>query len=631
MDYAASPEFLGLQEAVAGRYSLDAEIGRGGMGIVYRARDVTLDRVVALKLLPPELARRGRIRERFLREARTAARLSHPNVVPIFAVEEVADFVFYVMAHVDGLTLAQRVATSGPLIPHAAVPVFREVAWALGYAHAQGIVHRDVKPENVMLESGSGRALVLDFGIAGAETEIEDVVLGTPHFMSPEQAAGEPTGPASDIYSLGATMFFALAGRPPFAGEAAPEIVAHHIRTPAPRLSEAAPGTPGKLAAIVDRCLRKEPGRRPARAEDVAEGLTSAIEAQKEVPVPVRAFVSRARQRRSGLVAIAVLYFSGAVFIPLRLLMGVGGGIAPLLSYMGAMAGLVVGIPTLAMAARTRRLHRAGFDHADLVRAFEEDYRQRAEELPFVYGPRNEDTVKWLRRTGSVALLGGAAGVLAGAAAAPALAPWGLVGMLAGLVLRLTAYHRSAGRERGRVTFWKGRIGRWLFKLGGWKLKRVSDAPMLTHRPTEMALGLSVLGLFEALPAATRSSLADLPGVVASLEEDAQQMRDRVRELDELLVQSSADEVLADRTEDSLAGQRARAVRAVREARERAAGRLAEAVAALENLRVDLLRIRAGAVSLESITENLGAAREVAAEVDRLIGARDEIEEELLR
>src|SRR5437762_7849497 len=199
--------FLDFQSAVAGRYSLERELGRGGMGVVYLAREVRLDRPVAIKLLPPELAAQDRLRDRFLREARTAARLSHPYIVPIHAVDDVGDFVFYVMAYVDGETLAQRVMSRGPLPPAEATRVLREVAWALAYAHAQGIVHRDIKPANILLERGTERAMVTDFGIARlvhtpGQTGVGEL-LGTTEYMSPEQASGEPVDGRSDLYSLG--------------------------------------------------------------------------------------------------------------------------------------------------------------------------------------------------------------------------------------------------------------------------------------------------------------------------------------------------------------------------------------------------------------------------------------------
>ena len=209
-----STEFLDLQAALAGEYSLQRELGRGGMGVVYLAREVQLDRDVAIKVLPSQLARDGSARERFLREARMAAGLSHPNIVPIHRVGEAGGFVFFVMSYVEGETLGERLRTRGPLPPAEARRVLREVAWALAYAHGRGLVHRDVKPDNILLEAGTGRALVTDFGIAHGGRDPGPVtdsgkIMGTAHFMSPEQAANGPVDGRSDIYALG------LVGYPP--------------------------------------------------------------------------------------------------------------------------------------------------------------------------------------------------------------------------------------------------------------------------------------------------------------------------------------------------------------------------------------------------------------------------------
>jgi serine/threonine-protein kinase len=228
----ADPLFLDLQASLAGHYSLERELGRGGMGIVYLARDVRLDRRVAIKLLPPHLAGNAEFRRRFLDEARMAARLAHPNIVTIHAVEDTGPFACFVLAYVEGETLAQRVEREGPLSVPVTLRILREVAWALGHAHTHGIVHRDIKPENILLEAGSGRALVADFGIAGAietsDGEPSGHGMGTVQYMSPEQAAGDHVDGRSDLYSLGLLAHYMLTGRPPFQGTAA-EVMAQHL------------------------------------------------------------------------------------------------------------------------------------------------------------------------------------------------------------------------------------------------------------------------------------------------------------------------------------------------------------------------------------------------------------------
>src|SRR5687768_15504696 len=228
-----SPEFLDLQTALAGEYSLQRELGRGGMGIVYLARDVQLDRDVAIKVLPTHLAHAPSARERFIREAKLAAGLSHPHIVPIHRVSEAGGFVFFVMSYVDGETLGERLRTRGPLPPAEAMRMLREVAWALAYAHGRGIVHRDVKPDNILLEASTGRALVTDFGIAhgGAIPDLATDpggIMGTVTFMSPEQAAGEPVDGRSDLYALGVVGYLAVSGRLPYEASNLPALLARH-------------------------------------------------------------------------------------------------------------------------------------------------------------------------------------------------------------------------------------------------------------------------------------------------------------------------------------------------------------------------------------------------------------------
>src|SRR5436309_11593430 len=301
--------FLDFQAALAGRYSLELELGRGGMGVVYLAREVRLDRPVAIKLPPPHDAGDERLRDRFLREARTAAKHSHPNIIPIFEVDEVNEFVFFAMAYVAGETLTERVRRRGPLAPSEAGRVLREVAWALAYAHSQGLVHRDVKPDNIMLEEASGRALVADFGIAGLVRGAAGLdggeVIGTPEFMSPEQALGEGVDARSDLYALGVVGYFAVSGTLPFEAEKATDVLAKQVAEPAPPLASVAPGVPRRLAHVIDRCLEKDPGDRPDTAEQFAAHLGIALELRKELPVALRVFVASQTQVSEGPVVAA--------------------------------------------------------------------------------------------------------------------------------------------------------------------------------------------------------------------------------------------------------------------------------------------------------------------------------------
>ncbi len=262
---------------IAPHYQIGRELGRGGMGIVYLARELQLDRPVALKVLPPHLASNPTIRERFLREARTAAQLSHPNIVPIYRAEEVDGFAYFAMAYIEGENLAERVRDRGPLPAAEVVRIMRESAWALAYAHARGVIHRDIKAANIMIERASGRAIVTDFGIArdsrAAALTADGEVLGTVHYMAPEQANGEPVDGRSDLYSLGIAGYHALSGRLPFEGDNPAAVLVAVASRPAPSLALVAPAVPERLVAVVDRCLRRDPADRFATGEQLAEAL----------------------------------------------------------------------------------------------------------------------------------------------------------------------------------------------------------------------------------------------------------------------------------------------------------------------------------------------------------------------
>ena len=285
-----------LDERLGDQYVVQRVLGRGGMGVVYLARERRLDRLVAIKVLPPAFDNSD-LRERFLREARTAAQLSHPNIVPIFRADEIGDLAFFSMGYVDGESFAERIQTLGRVPAGEVVRVLREAAWALAYAHARGVIHRDVKPENLMIERGTGRVIVTDFGIA-RDTRATNLtrdgwILGSVHYMSPEQAAGGQLDGRSDLYALGIIGWQALSGRLPFEAEQASAVVVQHATRQAPPLHAAAPHAPRQVAAVIDRCLAKNPDDRFATGEALAEALTAAWDAAE-------------RESGSASVAVAV-------------------------------------------------------------------------------------------------------------------------------------------------------------------------------------------------------------------------------------------------------------------------------------------------------------------------------------
>jgi eukaryotic-like serine/threonine-protein kinase len=289
---------------LVGQYALEREVGRGGMGIVYLARDLKLERQVAIKTLPPHLATDATVRERFIREARTAARLSHPSIVPIHRADEIGGQVFFVMGFVDGESLAQRIRTEGRLTPSEVVRVMRDVAGALAYAHARGVIHRDVKAENILLEHHTGRALVTDFGIArlaeATPLTATGQVLGTVHYISPEQVSGEAVDARSDIYSLGVVGYLALSGRFPFNADLASAVLVAHVTKVPPPLLSVAPDVLPALASIIDRCLAKDPAERFQSGVELANAL-SAIET--EVAATERAFGGASTNGPSPVIA----------------------------------------------------------------------------------------------------------------------------------------------------------------------------------------------------------------------------------------------------------------------------------------------------------------------------------------
>ena len=266
-------------------YEIDSEIGRGGMGIVYCAKDKRLKRNVAIKLLPPELAFRTDIRSRFLREAETAAQLSHPNIVPIYNVEEKDNLVYFIMAFIAGDNLATRLQRMGALDPAEVRKILKEVADALAYAHKRNVVHRDIKPDNILLDTDSGRAMVTDFGIARALTDQGDsrltatgMAIGTPAYMSPEQSAGESEiDGRSDLYSLGVVGYQMASGELPFNAPNTPSMLVKHLSEIPLPVDQRRPDLPTDLARVIMMMLEKDPANRFPDAQSVVVALSSGI------------------------------------------------------------------------------------------------------------------------------------------------------------------------------------------------------------------------------------------------------------------------------------------------------------------------------------------------------------------
>ena len=621
----ASREFLEFQAALAGEYSLQRELGRGGMGIVYLAREVQLDRDVAIKVLPRELAQTADARAWFLREARTAAGLSHPHIVPIHRVGESGDFVYFVMSYVEGETLGERLRSRGPLPPAEAARILREVAWALAYAHGRGIVHRDVKPDNILLEAGTGRAMVTDFGIAhgqGGVTSPDDParIMGTAHYMSPEQAAGEPVDGRSDVYALGVVGHLAVSGRLPFEAASLPALITRQATEAPPSVLRAAPALPAALAAAIDRCLAREPGDRFPDGEALAAALAPAPDARPALPPTLRGWLAA----RNPLLVPYLGWSAGFSVLT------VGNIYAWLSGNPGSSVGDVAFLVAIASSPlvpivgfhlyQAHRQFRAGHTLADLRSALAVEQRERAESEALVRDdeePRGHRLIR-IATIGSAGWLATTLGLIAQGIIHENQTSiwWFLIPVLSTLVLgalsnaldirfipeKIRRWWQTGIRDR----LWNSPAGEWLARRMGAPERSAIGAG--AFRATEAALGVAAGELFAALPEAFRAQLSDLPATVAALEAEAAAARAEI-ELVAALGPSNGDE----------AG-------ALEVRRKTATAHLAESVAALEGIRLDLLRLHAGAGDLAPLTTLIDAARRLGEDAERLAEAQQEVE-----
>jgi len=295
-----------LAAALGDDLQLGDLLGSGGFAAVFRAHDPFLQRDVAIKVLDPDLGLSADLEEQFLHEARIIAGTEHPHIVPLYAAESRGGLLYLVMRLLPGQSLADRIK-AGKLPPAEAARLALEVGRALAAAHEKGVVHRDIKPDNILLDA-NGHATVTDFGIsrvvARPATEGAGMTVGTPHYMSPEQAMGEEVDGRADVYSLGVVLFEMLVGHPPFEGRNLTELLAKHISAPPPKVSELEPETPAALVALVDRMLAKEPAKRP----DSAELVTLLVAATTpDALLSPRAVRWKRRRKRLGYLAVAMV------------------------------------------------------------------------------------------------------------------------------------------------------------------------------------------------------------------------------------------------------------------------------------------------------------------------------------
>jgi serine/threonine-protein kinase len=272
-----------------GRYVIERRIGDGAMAVVYRAHDPSIDRVLAIKVLKPELRQDAGLSQRFLREARAAGALSHPNIVTIYDVGEADGFPYIAMELLDGVPLDEHLRAHGRMAPADVSRIGAQLADALDYAHGLGVIHRDIKPSNIMLSAGGRTAKILDFGIArmlqagaGAETQAARTqfgqVLGTPRYMSPEQAFGLELDQRSDLFSLGVVLYELVTGQTAFAGTSIATLALQITQRKTEPLGRIVPDCPRGLSHVVDKLLAKQPDKRFASGAEVAKALRREVE-----------------------------------------------------------------------------------------------------------------------------------------------------------------------------------------------------------------------------------------------------------------------------------------------------------------------------------------------------------------
>jgi eukaryotic-like serine/threonine-protein kinase len=599
------------------------------MGVVYRARDKRLKRHIAIKVLPPELAFQSSIKTRFLREAETAAQLSHPNIVPIYTVDEIEGLVFFVMAYVSGDNLAKRLHDTGVLPVDDVRRITREVSDALAYAHERGVVHRDIKPDNILLDASTGRTMVTDFGIARAASgdgenrlTATGVAIGTPAYMSPEQAAGDrEIDGRSDLYSLGVVAYQMLVGEPPFIANSTPAMLVKHISERPTPVTQRRSDVPLDLSRAVMMCLEKDPMMRFPSAGSLVTALdTGHVPDIRPSPVAGGALVpaqpapmvpadygyedddrlptpEELRRFEADIVVkfrkkLAPYLFVNAVIV--------------VASIFGArdFFGLTV-IWSIYMAFKYARLWSEGYDWRDVFRQpREKELIDVADEfLEYVRALFNRDKRRELRdrnrarrfarRSSGARQLSGLDLVSSSAAAAESM--YDAAGTHADRV-------RHAATDRDEIV-------RLVNTLPERERDRVADvirsAKLLHERVQALAIALADLerNVVAGGGTALESEILRLEDLANPLESGSE---DRVRRLAYLKRQR-------------------RAVKDVQERRDAVAAKLETCSLALRNIKLDVLRLRAGAQTHQHVTSLALEAMALAESVDSALYVADEV------
>ncbi len=645
VDATADTELLArVERALAPQYEVEGELGRGGMGIVYRARDTRLKRTVAVKLLPPELAYRTEIKSRFLREAEMAAQLSHPNIVPIYSVDEKDGLVFFIMACVDGDNLGKRMATRGPLPVAEVRRIMREVSGALAFAHARKFIHRDIKPDNILIDKDDGRAIVTDFGIAravqdGAETRLTatGIAIGTPAYMSPEQCAGDrEIDGRADLYALGTLGYQMLAGRLPFEANSTPALLVKQLSEKPLPIVERRPDTPPDLAGIIMRLLEKEPSARFATADELSAALdgriSSGYQPPQRQPAPLMGQAQQpswvydgangSNQSSSSPVPYAAATSDEVARWYAPQVVKFRKGLAPFLTFAGvALVLKVVNVVDLTVvpafwsigiAMGYAKLWQAGYDWRDVFKQNREVLladvmSEKAEDVAALWDPNKRHNV---RERARLRRQSGGGGSLFSATDRMMSEGGGVLppGMQAG----------SPAAEQMRFGTWYDAVRDGISDRA--EIQRMYD----TLPKSEKNIAVGIVANADELLEAVRAEAAQL----ADLDRNPVQLPDLSRFDTEIALLESQANPLEAKSEERVRRlaklrRERRQAEAESQRRKRSTDRLERARAALRAIRFDLVKLRTGASSGSTVhvTQLAERAQELARDVDAVLAA----------